>query len=84
MERERRTLDRALARTGLCSRSKAREWIAAGRVRVGGRRVLDPDTWIDARSDALELDGVPVAAGPRRVLALHKPVGYLVSQLKLA
>jgi pseudouridine synthase len=74
-----KTLDRVLARTGECSRSQARAAIAAGRVRVNGKRQRDPDAWVDAVRDRLELDGAPVRARKKEVWMLHKPVGYVTT-----
>ena len=74
-----KTLDRALARTGACSRSAARAAIVAGRVQVGGRTVRDPDAWIDPVRDKLSLDGKPVLAQKKSVWMLHKPVGYVTT-----
>jgi 23S rRNA pseudouridine2605 synthase len=75
-----RTLDRALSRLGAGSRAQARAWIEAGRVRVNGRVVKDPDAWIDPRSDRVALDGKDVRAVERVYLALHKPKGYLTTR----
>jgi len=75
-----RTLDRALSRAGLGSRTQARAWIEAGRVRVNGRVVRNPEAWIDPLSDHVTLDGGEVRAVPRVYLALHKPVGYLTTR----
>jgi pseudouridine synthase len=74
-----KTLDRALARTGACSRSSAQAAIAAGRVQVNGRTVTDPETWIDPVRDKLALDGKPVLAQKKTVWMLHKPVGYVTT-----
>src|SRR5690606_29261894 len=39
------TLPRALSKLGYCSRTQAEDLIAAGRVSLGGRVVIDPETW---------------------------------------
>lgn len=75
----RKTLDRALARTGACSRSQAREAIGGGRVQVNGRVVRDPDAWVDPVRDRLALDGAPVRAHRKEAWMLHKPVGVVTS-----
>jgi pseudouridine synthase len=74
---ERHTLDRFLSRLGLCSRKVATGLVRAGRVRVGGRVVREPGTWI--RSERVELDGRPVGAARPLHLVLHKPKGFLTS-----
>ena len=68
-----------LARTGECSRSQARAAIAAGRVRLNGRIVRDPDAWVDPVRDRIELDGAPVRARKKEVWMLHKPVGFVTT-----
>jgi len=75
----RRTLDRLISRAGLGSRATAAGWIRAGRVRVNGRVVRAPETWVDPAGDAVELDGRALAAATKLYLALHKPKGYLTS-----
>ncbi len=74
-----KTLDRALSRTGACSRSQARDAIAAGRVQVNGRTVRDPDAWVEPGRDRLFLDGAPVRAQKKEVWMLHKPVGVVTT-----
>ncbi|MBL9077052.1 MAG: rRNA pseudouridine synthase [Planctomycetes bacterium] len=74
-----KTLDRALARTGACSRSVARAAIAAGRVQVNGRTVRDPDTWVDPVRDRLALDGSAAQAARKEVWMLHKPTGLVTT-----
>jgi len=71
-------LARTLSKLGVCSRSEAERRIRAGRVRVDGRVVLDPDRPIPATA-RIEIDGSPLAA-PRRVyLMLNKPRGLVTS-----
>ena len=70
---EQKTLERYLSRIGLCSRSEARELIAAGRVCVGGRIEHSTGRWIDERDAQVTVDGKPArAARPMHVL-LNKP-----------
>lgn len=73
-------LQKVIARAGVCSRRKAEELIAAGRVRVNGRVVTELGTKVDARADRIEVDGVSVAgAQPRRYYALNKPAGVVTT-----
>lgn len=73
------TLDRALSRAGIASRTEAARLIAAGRVTVDQRPVRDPQAWVAPARQQIRLDGRPLRA-PRPVyLALHKPVGYITS-----
>ena len=45
-----KTLERVLSKAGVGSRTDARGWIAAGRVKVNGKVTRDPDRWIDMAS----------------------------------
>jgi hypothetical protein len=55
------------------SRSQAQEAIAAGRVRVNGLRVRDPQVWVDLERDRVELDDAPLQAKALIYFAFHKP-----------
>ena len=79
-DRQLRTLDRVLSRSGVGSRTQAAEWIRARRVRVGSRVVTNPDAWIDPTSDDIRLDGKPIETAPPIHLMLHKPKGVLTSR----
>jgi 23S rRNA pseudouridine2605 synthase len=73
-------LARILSKAGLASRPRAAEWIRAGRVRVNGARIVDPEAWFDPERDVVELDGVRVEARERIYVVLHKPRGYLTTR----
>jgi len=51
------TLDRVLSRLGWASRTAAREAIRAGRLKVNGRVVRDPECWVEPERDVVQLDG---------------------------
>lgn len=72
-------LARVLSKRGVCSRSEAARWIAAGRVAVGGRVVLDPEFPVDAGRQSIQIDGVALQEGPRLYLALNKPKGLVTT-----
>ena len=74
-----KTLDRVLSKAGAGSRVDARGWIKAGRVKVNGQVVRDPDQWIDLKRDRVRLDGKPLQARERVYLLLYKPTGYLTT-----
>src|ERR1017187_10407203 len=42
-----KTLERVFSKAGAGSRTDARSWIGAGRVRVNGKVVQNPDHWVD-------------------------------------
>src|SRR5262245_23714416 len=75
-----KTLERVLSKAGLGSRTEARRWIAAGRVRVNGKSVRDPDVWVDLERDKVEFDGKPLRREIRVYLLLYKPTGYLTTR----
>lgn len=74
-----KTLERVLSKAGLGSRTDARKWIGAGRVRVNGKPIQTPDHWVDLERDRVTLDGKPVQAQQRRYILLYKPTGYITS-----
>lgn len=74
-----KTLDRALSRAGVCSRTQARALVDAGRVTVNGRAARDPEAWIDLVRDRVLVDGQPLQAVRKQVWMLHKPVGYVTT-----
>lgn len=69
-------INKALADAGVCSRRRADELIAAGRVSVNGEPVASPGLQVTPGTDKLEVDGKPVqpiAQAPCYLL-LNKPV----------
>jgi pseudouridine synthase len=79
MPRPLKTLERVLSKAGLGSRTEARSWIGAGRVRVNGKLVQTPDLWVDLVRDRVTLDGRPVHAAKKVYLLLYKPKGYITT-----
>jgi 23S rRNA pseudouridine2605 synthase len=75
-----KTLERVLSKAGFGSRSEARSWIGARRVRVNGRVVENPDHWVDLQRDRVTLDGKPVRARERIYILLYKPAGYVTTR----
>jgi 23S rRNA pseudouridine2605 synthase len=70
-------LAKFLAHAGVASRRAAEEIIRAGRVTVGGERVVDPARDVDD-SSGVAVDGTPLRpARDRLVYALHKPAGVV-------
>lgn len=63
----------------MCSRSEAARRIAAGRVRVNGKLVRDPELPADAAVDRIEMDGGLLGAANRVCIMLNKPRGLVVS-----
>ena len=73
------TLDRVLSRFGLASRNAAREAILAGRMKVNGRTMRDPDVWVSPDRDAFQLDGRRLKPVRKRYLLFYKPKGVITS-----
>lgn len=74
-----KTLDRVLSKAGLGSRTDARKWIGAGRVKVNGKLIQTPDHWVDLQRDSVTLDDRPIRAGEKIYLLLYKPKGYITT-----
>jgi 23S rRNA pseudouridine2605 synthase len=74
-----KTLDRVLSKAGLGSRTDARKWIGAGRVKVNGKLIQTPDHWVDLARDKVTLDDRPVKAAEKIYLLLYKPTGYITT-----
>src|SRR5581483_4182855 len=74
-----KTLDRVISKAGAGSRTEARSWIGAGRVRVNGRVIQTPDHWVDMARDRVTLDGKPLQGGEKIYIVLYKPKGYITS-----
>src|SRR5947209_8415055 len=73
-------LHRALSKLGWGSRTQAWEWIQAGEVRVDGRVVTDPLTWVDLDRQHITRAGGAQPSASRLTLALHKPLGVVVTR----
>ena len=78
-DRPLKTLERVISRAGLGSRTEARRWIGAGRVKVNGRVEGDPNRWVDLERDRILFDDAPLVASEKSYLLLHKPTGYLTT-----
>jgi 23S rRNA pseudouridine2605 synthase len=74
------SLERALSKLGLASRSEARSLIREGRVAVDGRPALDPLQPVVPESVHLEIDGRPASRPSPRTILLHKPRGVVTTR----
>lgn len=72
-------LARILSKEGVCSRTEAARWIAAGRVAVDGRVVLNPEFPVVRGRARITIDGDMPTAGPRMYLMLNKPRGLVTT-----
>lgn len=70
---------RVMSKLGLGSRTEAGGWVRAGRVRINGRIVHDPEFPVYQGTDVIALDGETTAASTRRVIMLNKPRGLVTT-----
>ena len=78
-DRPLKTLERVISKAGLGSRTEARRWIGAGRVRVNGKLVQTPDHWVDLKRDRVSLAGKPIRSREHIYLLLYKPKGFITT-----
>jgi 23S rRNA pseudouridine2605 synthase len=76
---KRHGLARVLSKRGLCSRTEAIALIRAGRVRLDGRVVLDPECPTDLENALVAIDGDERVATAPRYLMLNKPRGLVTT-----
>ena len=74
------SLERALSKLGITSRSAAREWILEGRVRVNGRIVRNPGHRVSPERARILVDGIRAARLAWRTLVLNKPRGTVTTR----
>ncbi|MDI6796441.1 MAG: pseudouridine synthase [Desulfatibacillaceae bacterium] len=73
-------LQKFMAHAGICSRRKAEQLIAEGRVRVNGKVVTAMGTLVDPATDRVDCDGKPARADIAPLyVALNKPKGFVSS-----
>ena len=72
-------INQYIASAGVCSRRKADELIAEGRVKVNGARLTSPGYHVE-EGDVVEVDGVRVEpAGKKVYYLLNKPAGFVTA-----
>lgn len=75
------SLERALSKRGLASRSEARALILQGRVSVDGRTLTDPATRVVPERVTIAIDGKAKTGGAEPLIViLHKPRGYVTTR----
>jgi len=72
-------LARALSKLGYCSRSQAASLIRTGRVRLNGEVRRDPETPVDPRRDAIEIEGKRIQPAQKIYLMMNKPRGLVTT-----
>lgn len=79
LAKDRVTLDRAFSKAGVFSRTEALKRIKSGAVRVNGKVVKEPASWVSLSRDSIQCDGRPLRKRPRLYLMLYKPTGVVTS-----
>jgi 23S rRNA pseudouridine2605 synthase len=74
------SLNRALSKLGILSRTQATEAIRAGRIRVDGRVIVDPAHPVVPERARITVDGVRRAKARWRTILLHKPRGVVTTR----
>jgi len=75
------SLERALSKRGLASRSEARALILQGRVSVDGKILTDPATRVVPERVTITIDGEAKKGGAEPLtIILHKPRGYITTR----
>jgi 23S rRNA pseudouridine2605 synthase len=71
-------LQKVIAQAGVCSRRRAEELIAAGRVLVNGSAVTQLGSKVDPSRDSIKVDGKRVRPDQQKIyILLNKPKGYI-------
>ena len=74
------SLNRALSKLGLCSRTQADALIAEGRVEVGGKVIRDATQRVDPDRDHIAVDGKRVVGERKVYLMVNKPRGLVTTR----
>src|SRR5262245_22985619 len=77
--KDRMTLDRAFSKSGLFSRTEALRKIESGLVKVNGRVVREPASWVSLSRDSIQCDGQTLRERRKIYLMLYKPTGVVTS-----
>jgi 23S rRNA pseudouridine2605 synthase len=72
-------IQKIIAHAGVCSRRKAEEYIAEGRVKVDGKPVTQPGLKVDPDQVVITVDGKPLKEEKKIYILLHKPRGYVTT-----
>ena len=79
-ERGRRIgLARALSKLGYCSRARASELIRAGRVRLNGKVLRDPEAPVSESDDGIAVDDDRIKPPEKLYLMINKPRGVITT-----
>jgi 23S rRNA pseudouridine2605 synthase len=74
------SLNRALSKLGLCSRTQAEALIAEGRVKVGGKVIRNASLRVDPDRDHIAVDGKRIVGERKVYLMVNKPRGLVTTR----
>ena len=74
------SLERALSKLGICSRTVAHQAIKAGRVQVNDKTILDPFFSVHPEKAKISIDAQRVQKKERVVFLFHKPKGVVTTE----
>jgi 23S rRNA pseudouridine2605 synthase len=77
--KDRVTLDRAFSKAGVFSRTEALNKITSGAVKVNGKVVREPASWVSLSHDSIQCDGQTLRVRRKIYLMLYKPTGVVTS-----
>ena len=72
-----------LSKAGVSSRRAARDTITSGKIRVNGRKVLEPSFKIDPEKDSVLLNNKKIIPRKKIYILLHKPKGVTTTKKDL-
>lgn len=75
-------LQKLIAEAGVASRRAAEQLMREGRVWVNGVPAREPGLKVEPGTDVILVDGRPLPARRRLIVALHKPPGYVCSRAR--
>lgn len=71
---------RTISKSGLCSRKQALSLVKDGKVKLGGKVVLDPGLKVDHPGN-ITVNGKPLGRKAKRYIMLNKPAGYVTTRV---
>lgn len=71
-------INKFIAHAGFCSRREADEYVAAGKVKVNGKKVTEPGTKVN-KNDKVEVDGQKLSLEPFVYILLNKQSGTITT-----
>jgi 23S rRNA pseudouridine2605 synthase len=74
------SLERALSKLGIASRTQARQWIQDGKVQVNGRIEKNPRLWVIPERIQIKISGKDSQQAESKTIVLYKPKGVVTTR----